>query len=166
MFWPNLLMAGCLGGRPVYKGSEEDFMPFIMEGFVRFHDETIFESVVKFLAEKQVVDAEGFFIDSTGSRIMDEDPNVDKEGLHITIPYHIYDNLEASDIFHEKAFGIIISISASDDFMATIIENGNAVQYDLYEWAKENISEPMPDKSSVDFDMWRVMVESEFLNNC
>lgn len=136
---------------------------YAIEGVLRYTKEPEFFETVQYLFDNKHVNNDGYFVDSDGSIIGGEDiPHVDKDILCISMPYHIYKSETIEPLIKSTSIGIIVAISTGADFIAYVYESGNYSEVDLFEWAKENISEPVPDINSEDYQIWRETVEECF----
>ena len=109
----------------------------IIEGVIRYYEEDEFVDKVEWLYQQKHIDKDGFFIDKDGSRIStDEDSNVDRDTLCISVPYNEYLNLSANDLIVARHAGVLSEI---DNMRAKVYHDGNEDEYDLIEWAKDNL---------------------------
>jgi len=109
----------------------------IIEGVIRYYEEDEFVDKVEWLYQQKHINSEGFFVDKDGNPIStDEDPNVDRDTLCISVPYGEYQNLSIKDLVVPRHAGILVEI---DNMKAKVSHDGNEDEYDLIEWAKEHL---------------------------
>lgn len=109
----------------------------IIEGVIRYYEEDEFVDKVEWLYQQKHINTEGFFVDKDGNAIStDEEPNVDRDTLCISVPYGEYQNLSIKDLVVSRHKGILAEI---DNMKAKVSHDGNEDEYDLIEWAKEHL---------------------------
>lgn len=121
-------------------------MRITMEGSVRFYDEEKFLKVIDSLYHQKHINNEGFFVDTEGTPIsMDENPNIDRELLCISVPWFTYTDLDPKSIYGEGAVGSIIAASTDNCFNGWVYLDGDNFVIDLFEFAKENYHVRQPE---------------------
>jgi hypothetical protein len=109
----------------------------VIEGVIRYYEEDEFVDKVEWLYQQKHINREGFFIDKDGNSISaDENPDVDRDTLCISIPYGEYQNLSIKDLVVPRYGGVMTEI---DNMNAKVSHDGNEDEYNLIEWAKEHL---------------------------
>ena len=136
-----------------------------MTGEITYPDHESFQAVLNRLENGGWI-VDGKFVDETNQPI-DDEPCVDKEHKTIRIPLFCHRNLTRVEFFPDsKGKGYVIGTSTDGCFVGWVSEDGTTTDYDLNDWAKENLEPEQskrPDDSSDELVEWQTMVENEFL---
>lgn len=132
----------------------------IVEGTVRYFDNSNFDNAVSYLIDNSYIDKEGYFLDGNSNRILEADLNVDYEIKTISIPNGFYKDLNLDSLSLNGNFYFLVNFVGEKNMLAVLNENGVIEEYNLYEWATSKGIE-IPSEVT---DEWCLFVREEFLD--
>ena len=135
-----------------------------LEGEITYPNKESFDSVVSLLVKGGWV-KDNQFVDEMGDVIGFDDgdfESIEPRYLTITIPRFLYRNMSRIDFFCKGAKGYLVGTSTDGCFEAWTIVDGVETNYNLDQWAKENIDEKQPDDDEARIK-WAEMVQDEFI---
>ena len=132
----------------------------IVEGTVRYFDNSNFDNAVSYLIDNSYIDKEGYFLDGNSNRILEADLNVDYEIKTISIPNGFYKDLNLDSLSLNGNFYFLVNFVGVKNMLAVLNENGVIEEYNLYEWATSN-GIVIPSEVT---DEWCLFVREAFLD--
>jgi hypothetical protein len=132
----------------------------ILEGTVRYFDNSNFDNAISYLIDNSYIDKEGYFLDGNSNRVLEADLNVDHEIKTISIPIGFYRDLNLDSLFLNGNFYFLVNFVGEKNMLAVLNENGVIEEYNLYEWATANGIE-IPSEVT---EEWCLFVREAFLD--